>query len=185
MNSWDCYLWADSGIALSWIHELAAMWKPFVGEEGEKTQSNSGPSQLRHCYIEENTADLLTPGTSARKSRHIISFGREDLNGYSIVQRAGQSKTSHPTTQVRLRNSIHRRPYSTKMYRVKHFSAYNDTVRGRAHSKILHGRNNSFDIVASRVEETVDIFQMTRCKRPRITGLGIHKKAHTVKKNAV
>ncbi|XP_064462830.1 uncharacterized protein LOC135373668 [Ornithodoros turicata] len=54
--------WTDSTIVLSWIKGDSSRWKPFVKNRVTEIQSNSDPSQWRHCRGASNPADALTRG---------------------------------------------------------------------------------------------------------------------------
>ncbi|XP_064475828.1 uncharacterized protein LOC135389726 [Ornithodoros turicata] len=54
--------WTDSTIVLSWIKGDSSRWKPFVKNRVTEIQSNSDPSQWRHCPGASNPADALTRG---------------------------------------------------------------------------------------------------------------------------
>jgi hypothetical protein len=60
------YFWTDSTIVLSWISSEAARWKTFVANRVAKIHDLSSPKDWRHVQSEDNPADLVSRGTTAK-----------------------------------------------------------------------------------------------------------------------
>ena len=61
------HCWTDSRITLAWIQSDPHRWKPFVGNRVAEIQQITSPAQWRHCVSENNPADLVTRGISAKE----------------------------------------------------------------------------------------------------------------------
>ena len=59
-------LWSDSEIVLHWLHSTKQL-KPFIGNHTREINKLFPVSLWRHCPTNDNPADLLTRGISARE----------------------------------------------------------------------------------------------------------------------
>ena len=63
----EIYAWSDSQIVLSWIRNPCSKWKVFVANRVQEIQQKVDPDKWRHCSGDQNPADLLTRGISAKQ----------------------------------------------------------------------------------------------------------------------
>ncbi|KRZ96781.1 Uncharacterized protein T08_13947 [Trichinella sp. T8] len=56
------HLLDDSRVALAWIKEASARWKPFVSNQVQDIQESVSPQCWRYCLTKENPADIPSRG---------------------------------------------------------------------------------------------------------------------------
>lgn len=61
------FCWTDSMIVLGWLKGDAFRWKQFVANRVQRVQNLTSPSSWRHCATDQNPADLVTRGISAKE----------------------------------------------------------------------------------------------------------------------
>jgi hypothetical protein len=64
-------LWSDSTVGLGWICSDPKSWKLFVATRVIEIQSCTVPAQWKHCPGQDNTADHLSQGVSAKNIQEL------------------------------------------------------------------------------------------------------------------
>ena len=58
----ESYLWTDSSIVLTWIHDVSTRWKTFVSNRVSFIQETTSNATWRHVPSASNPADLISRG---------------------------------------------------------------------------------------------------------------------------
>jgi len=66
VNCRECYLWTDSRIVLGWLNAQAVRLKVYVANRVTQILELTDPKQWRYISTEENPADMISRGISAR-----------------------------------------------------------------------------------------------------------------------
>jgi len=75
----EATFWSDSTVALGWICNDPNSWKTFVANRVTEIQTYTTPSQWKHCPREDNPADHLSRGVTAKQLKKLRNWWHSPL----------------------------------------------------------------------------------------------------------